>query len=95
MHLGNLSFHAERRLRLAPTYDMLSMAYAPLAGGEVPARDFTPALPTPPQRRVCLAACAVAIEFWTAAAADARISDAFRGTCRANATRLRDLADKV
>jgi hypothetical protein len=95
MHLGNLSFHAERRLRLAPAYDMLPMAYAPLAGGEVPPRDFTPALPTPPQRNVWLAACTVAIEFWTEAAADARISDAFRGTCRANATRLRDLADKV
>ena len=47
MHLGNLSFHLEQTLRLAPAYDMLPMAYAPLAGGEVPPRDFTPALPLP------------------------------------------------
>ena len=95
MHLGNLSFHVERRLRLAPAYDMLPMAYAPLAGGEVSPRDFTPALPTPPQRSVWLAACAIAIEFWTEAATDTRVSDSFRGICRANATRLRDLAGKV
>ena len=95
MHLGNLSFHVEHSLRLAPAYDMLPMAYAPLAGGEVPPRDFAPALPTPPQRSVWLTACAIAIEFWAEAAADSRISDPFRGICRANATRLRDLADKV
>jgi hypothetical protein len=29
MHLANLSFHVERTFRLAPTYDMLPMAYAP------------------------------------------------------------------
>ena len=95
MHLGNLSFHVERTLRLAPAYDMLPMAYAPLAGGEVPPREFTPPLPLLPQRTAWLAACAIAIEFWTEAASDARISEPFRGICRANAARLRDVADKV
>ncbi|MDQ2917541.1 MAG: HipA domain-containing protein, partial [Pseudomonadota bacterium] len=95
MHLGNLSFHVERTLRLAPTYDMLPMAYAPLPGGEVPPRDFTPALPLPPQRTTWLASCAIAIDFWTQAASDTRISEPFRGICRANATRLRDVAAKV
>ncbi|HEX8012854.1 MAG TPA: type II toxin-antitoxin system HipA family toxin YjjJ [Casimicrobiaceae bacterium] len=95
MHVGNLTFHVERTLRLAPTYDMLPMAYAPLAGGEVPRRDFTPPLPLPPQRRAWLAACAIAIEFWTEAASDRRISEPFRGICRANAARLHDIAGKV
>jgi len=35
MHLGNLTFHVEGTFRLAPAYDMLPMAYAPLPGGEV------------------------------------------------------------
>ena len=95
MHLGNLSFHAEHTLRLAPVYDMLPMTFAPLAGGEVPPRNFVPALPLPPQREVWLTACAVAISFWTAAATDTRISEAFRAICRANAERLRDLAAQV
>ncbi len=95
MHLGNLSFHVGCTLRLAPTYDMLPMAYAPLPGGEVPPRDFTPALPLPPQRTAWLASCVIAIDFWTQAASDTRISEPFRGICRANATRLRDVAAKV
>ncbi len=95
MHLGNLSFHAEHSLRMAPTYDMLPMAYAPLAGGEVPPRDFVPALPLPPQRESWLTACGVAISFWTTAADDTRVSEAFRAICRANAERLRDVSDRV
>src|SRR5882757_8490770 len=63
MHLANLSFHVQDSLRLAPTYDMLPMAYAPLAGGEVPPRDFAPALPLPSQRAVWLAVCGVAVDF--------------------------------
>lgn len=96
MHLGNLSFHTTRRtFRLAPAYDMLPMAYAPLAGGEVPPRDFVPMLPLPAQRAAWLAACGVAITFWTTAAADTRIGSAFRAICRSNAERLRDIADRV
>lgn len=96
MHLGNLSFRIETRtLRVAPTYDMLPMAYAPLAGGEVPPREFLPALPLPSERAVWLSACTVAVDFWTAAAADVRIGAAFRSTCRANAARLRTIAERV
>lgn len=38
MHLGNLSFFHERttNLRLAPTYDMLPMLFAPRASGHIP-----------------------------------------------------------
>ncbi|TMH59351.1 MAG: hypothetical protein E6H53_08220 [Betaproteobacteria bacterium] len=95
MHLGNLSFHVDHTLRLAPTYDMLPMAYAPLAGGEVPIRDYTPALPLPSQQATWLAACAIAIDFWNGASLDTRISGPFRVICRANAARLRDVAEKL
>ena len=95
MHLGNLSFHVERTFRVAPTYDMLPMRYAPLPGGEVPPRAFTPALPLPTQRAVWLASCAVAIEFWTDAGADSRVSEPFRKICRANALHLREVATRV
>ena len=61
MHLANLSFRVSAAFRAAPAYDMLPMAYAPLPGGEVPARNFTPRLPTPPQRDVWQIACKAAI----------------------------------
>ena len=95
MHLGNLAFHVDHTLRLAPAFDMLPMAYAPLAGGEVPPRDFTPPLPLPPQRATWLTACSAAIEFWRGAGNDSRVSELFRNTCRANAVRLADTAVKV
>lgn len=95
MHLGNLSFQVDRTLRLAPAYDMLPMAYAPLAGGEVPPRDFTPPLPLPTQRETWLAVCVAALEFWNSAAADIRISKSFRSICLANARHLRDTADRI
>jgi hypothetical protein len=95
MHLGNLSFHAEGSFRLAPTYDMLPMAYAPLPGGEVPTREFTPTLPLPTQRTAWLAACVQAIQFWATAGDDTRISEPFRSLCRANATLLQRIAERV
>lgn len=95
MHAGNLTFHVEGRFRLAPAYDMLPMAYAPLPGGEIPPHSFDPALPPPGQREPWLEACAVAIAFWNAAGADSRITDVFRRTCRDNAARLDAIAGKV
>jgi len=95
MHTGNLSFVPNEQLALAPAYDMLPMLYAPLPGGELPTRRFEPALPLPPQRPVWLTACGTALAFWDRAAADERISAAFRRTCAANAKRLRELAELV
>jgi hypothetical protein len=96
MHAGNLSFRpaASGRLRLAPAYDVLPMAWAPLPGGEVPPRDAPPPPPPPAQRAPWLQACAAAIAFWSAAAVDRRIGTGFRGIARAQAdalVRLRDL----
>jgi hypothetical protein len=74
---------------------MLPMAYAPLAGGEVPPRNFIPDLPQPQQRATWHLACVAAIAFWAAATADTRISAEFRETCRTNGELLRSLADRV
>ncbi len=99
MHTGNLSFgahrHAHTQLTLAPAYDMLPMLYAPLPGGEVPARRFEPPLPLPPQRPVWQVAFDAALLFWQRAAADARIGESFRQIADANAQRLQHVADKV
>ena len=95
MHTANLSFRPLGRLALAPVYDMLPMWYAPLPGGEVPARAFEPPLPLPPQRPTWMAACVAAVSFWMRASQDARISEQFRRTCGANAVHLQQIAERV
>jgi transcriptional regulator with XRE-family HTH domain len=101
MHTGNLSFSLEATpdkvapLRLAPAYDMLPMYYAPLAGGEVPSRDFVPALPLPTEKSEWLIACGAARKFWQTATGDIRISNAFRAICQTNAQTLDRLVDVV
>jgi hypothetical protein len=95
MHAGNLSFHVERTLRPAPAYDMLPMAYAPLPCGEVPPRTFTPELPQPRQRPAWLVAARAAMNFWSTASRDVRISEVFRAICATNATYVESLADQV
>ena len=96
MHGGNLSFRPSQGiLNLAPTYDMLPMLYAPLPGGELPARRFEPPTPLPPQRAAWQAACTAATAFWSAASRDTRISEAFRLVCRNNADRLERVAQMV
>jgi hypothetical protein len=77
---------------LSPAYDMPPMLYAPLAGGEVPARTFEPPLPLPPQRAAWTTACEAALLFWQRAAGDARIDEAFRKICAVNAQRLETVA---
>ncbi len=95
MHLGNVSFRMGPMLRLAPAYDMLPMAYAPLPGGEVPPRDFSPPLPLPAQRSVWQRACTTAIDLWRRASADGRISESFRAICAANVRYLNEIAARV
>lgn len=74
---------------------MLPMLYAPLPGGEVPQREFTPVLPLPSQRDGWREAGAAAIEFWERAGNDVRISTPFRELCGVNAQRLRRVAAQV
>lgn len=96
MHTGNLAFRPEEgRLALAPAYDMLPMRLAPLAGGELPARAPEFALPLPDERPAWHEACTAALDFWRAAAADARISAGFRALCDQHAQALRQLAGRA
>jgi len=95
MHLGNLSFHLTPILRLAPAYDMLPMAYAPLPGGEVPPREFTPPLPLPAQREAWKIACTTALGFWHRASTHMHISAAFQSVCGANYRQLSDIAARL
>lgn len=101
MHLGNLSFQfypepeTQPRLTLAPAYDMLPMLYAPLSGGEVPARSFEPALPIPHDREAWQAACKAALLFWKTASSDERIGSEFRKICARNYGILNELAARA
>jgi hypothetical protein len=92
MHKGNVSFVPEAsRLLVAPVYDMLPMAYAPLAGGEIPKTAYAPGLPAPRDRDAWLAASRAAQAFWEAAALDPRISTRFRAVCDENLRELHRL----
>lgn len=92
-HHGNISLLLrEHRWRLAPTYDMLPMLYAPLAGEVVP-RDFTaqPPRPTVHTLPVWPQARTLASQFWERVADDVRISAAFRALAMANAAFVLEL----
>lgn len=93
MHFHNVSFARgeSRPLALAPVYDMLPMLYRPAATGEVVAREFVPAPPTPRDAPVWQDAARIARAFWERVADDARVSDGFRAIAGANGARLRAL----
>ena len=94
-HYGNISLLLEGSQNggdwtLSPTYDMLPMLYAPV-GGELVQRDFAskgkpqPTSATLPEWPLALA---LAVQFWQTAAADDRISAAFRAIAADNAVKL-------
>lgn len=91
MHKGNLSFVPGPTLQVAPVYDMLPMAYAPMAGGEIPNTQYAPGLPAPQDRGAWLVAAQAAQQFWDTAMQDQRISAAFRAVCKTNLQELRRL----
>jgi hypothetical protein len=98
MHLGNLSFTftpnqvlGVPKLSLTPVYDMLPMFYAPLAGGEVPQRQFMPELPLPQTQDAWQLARQAALQFWQMACEDTRISQPFRELCTDNFNKLNRL----
>ncbi len=66
MHLGNVSFMTEdyRTFTLAPAYDMLPMRWAPLATGEIVARELEIPMRSWVPRSFGLAAD-MAEDFWT------------------------------
>lgn len=92
MHFGNLSLLFDGRwpLRLAPSYDMLPMLYAPLRG-EVREPPFEPRSPLTRALDQGRAAQIVAVQFWQRVAEDARVSTGFRALAAANAGQVEAL----
>ncbi len=90
MHFGNLTFFLEPELplRLAPTYDMLPMLWAPRPGDATPMPEFSPAPPMPDELDLWLEAAPMAENFWLAAESGALFSTEFR---RISANALRAL----
>lgn len=98
-HYGNISIlrrdtKSNGSWEISPTYDMLPMLYAPV-GGELVQRDFAvkngvAAKPQPTSATLpeWPRALALAILFWQTAAADTRISAAFRAIAAENAVKL-------
>ncbi len=89
-HYGNISLLLDDdEWVLAPAYDMLPMLYAPV-GGELVERQFAdrPLQPTAATLPEWARAQALARSFWSAAAADARISAGFRHVCVENLARI-------
>jgi serine/threonine protein kinase HipA of HipAB toxin-antitoxin module len=78
-HFGNISFFAEDngRFRLAPAYDMLPMAFAPV-GADVIERPFEPAPPTADTLEVWADAARHALGYWSQLAQSAELSAGFR-----------------
>lgn len=80
MHTGNLSFYLSKdmSLSLAPVYDMLPMAFAPLRSGAM-ASTYTLSVTAEAQGKHWRQAYAMAEQFWGALANHADISSEFRG----------------
>ncbi len=97
MHDGNLSFIPTGQratapgFQIAPIYDMLPMAYAPVRGVELPPRQYQPQLPLPAHASAWQDAARAALAFWEMAAGDGRVSEGFRAVCHENAAALRRL----
>lgn len=87
MHFGNLSFYFSfgHQLRLAPVYDMLPMIYAPVAGDELPDREFEVPLPGGKNLSVWRSIADVAETFWRSAANHELISPEFSARALRNA----------
>ncbi len=81
-HFGNISFFVEDndRFRLAPTYDMLPMVFAPV-GADVIERSFEPAPPTADTLDVWPDAARRALIYWSQLAESADLSTGFRERC--------------
>jgi len=96
MHFGNLTFFLdfELPLRLAPTYDMLPMQWAPRPGGATPAPAFAPAAPLPEELELWPLAADMAVDFWEGVKSDSRISEGFRSHATAALRAVRVLRER-
>jgi hypothetical protein len=80
MHFGNLSFlfSFAGALSLAPVYDMLPMAYAPVGSEELPQRKFEPALPGAGNLEIWPEVAGRAAAYWQEVAEHDLVSADFR-----------------
>lgn len=80
MHMGNVSlwWRNEAPLALAPVYDMLPMAFAPSAQGELVTRNYPLPTRTPELNADLEAASEWALDYWGRVIADERFSLEFR-----------------
>lgn len=80
MHRANAGvwFSDSLPFRLAPTYDMLPMQFAPGALGVPSEREFSPTPPLPTVADVWSDAARAALEFWQAVGDDEQVSADFR-----------------
>jgi hypothetical protein len=92
-HFGNLSLFwsfGKEKMSLAPVYDMLPMAYAPVQGNIVE-REFKIPLVQFEQLSCWDGAKKLATEFWKKLSTDKRVSEGFRKMAKANALVLSGL----
>jgi hypothetical protein len=96
MHFGNLAFFLdlELPLRLAPTYDMLPMLWAPRVGDATPSPEFTPPAPMPHELDLWPEVAAMAEEFWLRVEGDSRVSAGFRVHAAAALRAVRTLRER-
>jgi hypothetical protein len=85
-HQYNVIFFSEgASLHLAPAFDQVSMLYAPMGDGQVPARQFTLPHATANTLDVWEQARNAAHQFWALGSEDRRLSDDARSICAGNA----------
>lgn len=90
MHFGNLTFYLDTQLplRLAPSYDMLPMCYAPGANGTLCTQALIPPTPLPDERGTWIAASQLAQSYWARLAKTDLLTSPFRHAATENAKRL-------
>ena len=95
-HFGNLSFleTGERRLRLAPAYDMLPMWFAPTTT-DVIDQPYKPDPPTARTLDIWPDAAHHAHRFWTRVIEHEALSDSLRATARQCWEALEALRERV
>jgi hypothetical protein len=88
MHYGNVSLilQGRRPVKLAPSYDMLPMAYRPAVDGTLPTRHELPRLGSTP---ATVRAVELAAEFWRRVAGSGNITAGFREIAARHAQELR------
>lgn len=94
MHDGNLSLiPLNGKVQLAPLYDMLPMAYAPV-NGTLPAKEYVP-MPRPSGGVESMwdKAATAALWFWFTVCKDGRISEDFKAIAKQNLGELRRLVE--